>query len=77
MGQTRKQWLTCQVLVGNVLFSRPRNFILIAQYWLVPGTDSTSVIKLRKCNTAKDLACCLSKWKNEIVVREGESDNVA
>jgi len=77
MGQTCKQWLTCQVLVGNVLFSRPRNFILIAQYWLVPGTDSTSVIKLRKCNTAKDLACCLSKWKNEIVVREGESDNVA
>ena len=46
------EWITCQTSIqmitssmgsnpvrGKLLFPWARNFILIAQYWLVPGTD--------------------------------------
>ena len=42
------QWVACQVWVGttfmSILFPWARIFTLIAQYWLVPGTNLSMII---------------------------------
>ena len=49
VGSTTDQWIPASRECEPKLFPRPRSFTLIAQYWLIPGTDSSMIYISKHC----------------------------